>query len=69
MTQDNPDSPGAQNDERQDQAEGKDVEDFFQRLPGSFRWPKPNAEAVAAAVEAVHRMSGGSCGARPSGGR
>jgi ketosteroid isomerase-like protein len=38
--------------------EGKDVEDFFQRLPGTFRWPKPNAEAVAAAVEAIHRMSG-----------
>jgi len=27
-------------------------------LPGNFRWPKPNAEAVAAAVEAIHRMSG-----------
>jgi ketosteroid isomerase-like protein len=39
-------------------AEGKDVEEFFQRLPGSFRWPKPNAEAVAAAVEAIHRISG-----------
>jgi ketosteroid isomerase-like protein len=38
--------------------EGKDVEDFFQRLPGTFRWPKPNAEAVAAAVEAIHRLSG-----------
>ena len=37
----------------------KEVEEFFQRLPGSFRWPKPNAEAVAAAVEAIHRMSGG----------
>jgi ketosteroid isomerase-like protein len=67
VTQDNPDSRGAQNDEgpeeqlveRKDQPEGKDIEDFFQRLPGSFRWPKPNAEAVAAAVEAVHRMSGG----------
>jgi ketosteroid isomerase-like protein len=35
------------------------VDDFFQRLPGNFRWPKPNAEAVAAAVEAIHRMSGG----------
>jgi len=35
-----------------------EVEDFFQRLPGSFRWPKPNAEAVAAAVEAIQRMSG-----------
>jgi ketosteroid isomerase-like protein len=36
----------------------QDVEDFFQRLPGNFRWPKPNAEAVAAAVEAIQRMSG-----------
>jgi ketosteroid isomerase-like protein len=35
-----------------------EVEDFFQRLPGNFRWPKPNAEAVAAAVEAIQRMSG-----------
>ncbi len=39
-------------------AAGSEVEDFFQRLPGSFRWPKPNAEAVAAAVEAIQRMSG-----------
>jgi ketosteroid isomerase-like protein len=38
--------------------EGKEVEEFFQRLPGNFRWPKPNAEAVAAAVEAIHRISG-----------
>jgi ketosteroid isomerase-like protein len=45
-------------DERQDQPEGKEIEDFFQRLPANFRWPKPNAEAVAAAVEAIHRMSG-----------
>jgi ketosteroid isomerase-like protein len=37
---------------------GQEVEDFFQRLPGNFRWPKPNAEAVAAAVEAIQRMSG-----------
>jgi ketosteroid isomerase-like protein len=38
--------------------EGSEIEEFFQRLPGNFRWPKPNAEAVAAAVEAIHRMSG-----------
>ena len=43
--------------------EGKDVDDFFQRLPGNFRWPKPNAEAVAAAVEAIHRMSGSAAAA------
>ena len=41
-------------------AQGKEMEEFFQRLPGNFRWPKPNAEAVAAAVEAIHRISGNS---------
>jgi ketosteroid isomerase-like protein len=40
-------------------AESRDIDDFFQRLPGNFRWPKPNAEAVAAAVEAIQRISGG----------
>jgi ketosteroid isomerase-like protein len=39
------------------------IDDFLQRLPGSFRWPKPNAEAVAAAVEAIQRMSGGAAAA------
>ncbi|MGC1476756.1 MAG: DUF4440 domain-containing protein [Terriglobales bacterium] len=43
--------------------EGKEIEQFFQRLPGSFHWPKPNAEAVAAAVEAIQRMAGGSAAA------
>ena len=40
--------------------QNQEIEDFFQRLPANFRWPKPNAEAVAAAVEAIQRMSGGS---------
>jgi ketosteroid isomerase-like protein len=44
--------------------EGKQMEEFFQRLPGNFRWPKPNAEAVAAAVEAIHRMSGSAAAAQ-----
>jgi ketosteroid isomerase-like protein len=44
--------------------EVNDVEEFFQRLPGNFRWPKPNAEAVAAAVEAIQRMSGGAAAAQ-----
>src|SRR5208337_4563844 len=63
MTTNNEDEKDARTEERHeasDQPAGKDVEDFFQRLPGSFRWPKPNAEAVAAAVEAIHRMSGDS---------
>jgi len=39
--------------------ENPELEEFFQRLPANFRWPKPSAEAVAAAVEAIQRMSGG----------
>jgi ketosteroid isomerase-like protein len=63
VTADNPNPPDPEQDERKDQpvegpVEGKEIEEFFHRLPGNFRWPKPNAEAVAAAVEAIHRMSG-----------
>ena len=51
--------PDPEPDPEKDQpVEGKGFEEFLQRLPGTFRWPKPNAEAVAAAVEAIHRMSG-----------
>ena len=55
MTADNPNPPDTEKDLP---AEGNEIDEFLQRLPGSFRWPKPNAEAVAAAVEAIHRMSG-----------
>ena len=55
MTADNPNPPDTEKDQP---AEGNEIDEFLQRLPGSFRWPKPNAEAVAAAVEAIHRMSG-----------
>ena len=59
MSADNPNPPDPQPDPENDQpVEGKEIEEFFQRLPGNFRWPKPNAEAVAAAVEAIQRMSG-----------
>ncbi len=58
MTKDNPNPPDTAEDDQQKPVAGQEVEDFFQRLPGSFRWPKPNADAVAAAVEAIHRMSG-----------
>jgi len=57
VSTDNPNPPDPEEDQP---VEGKGVEEFFQRLPGNFRWPKPNAEAVAAAVEAIHRMSGDS---------
>ena len=58
------DKPNPPNPEKDQPVEGKEVEEFFQRLPGNFRWPKPNAEAVAAAVEAIQRMSGGSAAAQ-----
>ena len=57
MTKDNPNPFDPEKDQP---AEGKEIEEFFQRLPGNFRWPKPNAEAIAAAAEAIHRMSGSS---------
>ncbi len=63
MTAHHPNPTDPEPDEQKDElvegpVEGKEIEAFFQRLPGNFRWPKPNAEAVAAAVEAIHRMSG-----------
>ena len=54
---DNPNPPGSTDDKT---VSNPEADDFFQRLPANFRWPKPNAEAVAAAVEAIQRLSGGS---------
>lgn len=54
---DNPNPPGPPKDEAVNNPE---VEDFFHRLPANFRWPKPSADAVAAAAEAILRMTGGS---------
>ena len=73
MTKENPNAPRPKQDERQGEpidqpndqpVAGHEIEDFFQRLPGNFRWPKPNAEAVAAAVEAVQRLSSSSAAAQ-----
>jgi ketosteroid isomerase-like protein len=61
VTADKPNPPDPKKDQP---VEGKEIEEFFQRLPGNFRWPKPNAEAVAAAVEAIQRMSGGRAAAQ-----
>jgi ketosteroid isomerase-like protein len=58
VTTDNPNPTAPGNDEEEGPVSGTEIDEFFQRLPGNFRWPKPNAEAVAAAVEAIHRMSG-----------
>jgi len=59
--------PARQSAAKKDAAEGsvenRDVDEFFQRLPGNLHWPKPNADAVAAAVEVIQRMSGGAAAA------
>jgi len=64
VTADNPKSADSKanpkNDNKTDQpAESTEVEEFFQRMPSNFRWPKPNAESVAAAAEAIQRLAGG----------
>ena len=65
MSPDNPNPADPQKDEAAEgHVTGTEVDEFFQRLPGNFRWPKPNAEAVAAAVEAIQRMSGGAAAAQ-----
>jgi ketosteroid isomerase-like protein len=59
VTADNPKSADPKDDPKDDRPlESQEIEEFFQRLPGNFRWPKPNAESVAAAAEAIQRMSG-----------
>ena len=63
MSPDNPKSPEPGREEIERPLERPEIDEFFQKLPGNFRWPKPNAEAVAAAVEAIQRMSGGTAAA------
>lgn len=61
MIEENPKSGDAKADletDRPSKNEGEKSEEFLERLHGSFRWPKPDAESVAAATEAIHRMSG-----------
>jgi hypothetical protein len=53
------DKPNPPDPKKVQPVEGKEIEEFFQQLPANFRWPKPNAEAVAAAVEAIHREERG----------
>jgi len=60
VSQENPNPPDTENDQP---GENRELEEFFQRLPANFRWPKPNDEAIAAAMEAIQRMSGGVAGA------
>ena len=60
MSSENPKPPNADEDQP---GENRELEEFFHRLPANFRWPKPNDEAIAAAMEAIQRLSGGVAGA------
>lgn len=51
------------NPEEKQSLDNPEVEEFFHRLPSNLRWPKPSEEAIAAAAEAIQRMTGGVAGA------
>ena len=59
MNPENPKAPDPAPAQPGSLQENLELEEFFHRLPANFRWPKPSAEAVAAAVEAIQRMAGG----------
>jgi uncharacterized protein (TIGR02246 family) len=54
-----PKSPDLDPNVSEDLGDNPEIEKFFHRLPASLRWPKPSPEALAAATEAVQRMSTG----------
>ena len=58
-----PENPNPPDEERDQPGENREVEEFFHRLPANFHWPKPNDEAIAAAMKAIQRLSGGVAGA------
>jgi ketosteroid isomerase-like protein len=45
------------NEPMEGSAENNAIDEFLQKLPGTFRWPKPDAAAVAAAEEAILRVA------------
>jgi len=58
VNQDKPNSSDPEkNEPTEGSAENNAIDEFFQRLPGNFRWPKPDAAAVAAAEEAILRVA------------
>jgi ketosteroid isomerase-like protein len=57
-----PENPSPPNEEEDHPGENPEVDEFFHRLPGNLRWPKPNDDAIAAAMEAIQRIAGGVAG-------
>lgn len=43
----------------EDLVASQEIDEFFHRLPSNFRWPKPNAAAIAAAAESIQRVAAG----------
>jgi ketosteroid isomerase-like protein len=54
--------------EKKQTVENPELEEFFHRLPANLHWPKPSDEAVAAVMEAIQRMVGGTAAAEVAGG-
>ena len=56
----NPENPKENPAPEQTEAAGPnpEIDAFFQRLPSNLHWPAPSEAAIAAAVEAIHRISG-----------
>ena len=56
----NPENPKANPAPEQTETAGPnpEIDAFFQRLPSNLHWPAPNEAAIAAAVEAIQRISG-----------
>jgi uncharacterized protein (TIGR02246 family) len=54
-----PKSPDPAADQSEELRDNPETDEFFHRLPSNLRWPKPSAEAVVAAVEAIQRLAGG----------
>lgn len=56
----NPDDPKSNPASEQTEAAGPnpEIDAFFDRLPSNLRWPAPSEAALAAAVEAIQRISG-----------
>jgi ketosteroid isomerase-like protein len=63
----NSENPKADPAPEQTEAAGPnpEIDAFFQRLPSNLRWPAPTDAAIAAAVEAIQRISGTENSAAP----
>lgn len=53
-----PDDQTPENPEKKQNLENPELDEFFQRLPANFHWPKPTDAAVAAAMETIQRIVG-----------